>query len=85
MFEQSQIIKRVEKRGGIKLPWKVNLRDYIAKVEGKIEISFYVLGQKEFSIANYRRIDADPDIIRDQYLIEEAIFMIAKELTLFNL
>jgi Fic family protein len=85
MFEQSQIIQRVEKRGGIKFPWKVDLRGHVARIEGIIEISFYVLGQKEFSIANYRRIDTDPDITRDQHLIEEAIFMIAKELKLFNL
>jgi hypothetical protein len=81
MFEQYQVIKRVKERGGITLPWKIDLEKRTAKVESVMEVSFYKLHSGGFSLAGYRRIDQKlPNIECDQPLLEEAIFMIHEEL-----
>lgn len=66
-----KVIENIEKRGGPKLPWKVDIDRGIARLES-IEISFYRLISGGFSPASYRRTDdVIPDIKRDSALIED--------------
>lgn len=67
-----QIIQRVEARSGPAAPWRVNLRDHSATL-GSISVRFYRLASNSFSLASYSRSDLQPDINRDQTLIEDAV------------
>jgi transcriptional regulator with XRE-family HTH domain len=73
------ILRRVEERGGPKLPWTVNLAESEATL-GKVHVSFYKLHNGGFSLSVYSRRDGEhPDVKRDWPLIEDAIFCIARE------
>jgi hypothetical protein len=74
----SDIISRVEARGGPRTPWKVDRQRGRATL-GPMEISFYTLTNEGFSLANYTRKDGNPDVQRDRELIEDATYCIAKE------
>ncbi len=68
-----KVIEDIEKKGGPKLPWKVDIDRGRARLE-TIEISFYRLVEGGFSPAGYRRTDdVPPDIKRDSALIEDAL------------
>lgn len=68
----SEIIDKVIKNGGPKLPWQVDIKRGIARLE-TVEVSFYELKYGGFSPASYRRKDdVTPDMRRDQPFIEEA-------------
>lgn len=75
----SEILARVEARGGPRLPWKVDRQRSLATL-GPIEVSYYTLLNGGFSLATYTRRDGDPDVQRDWELIEDAMFCIAKAL-----
>ena len=71
------LIRRVEARGGPRMPWTVDHSRNRA-VCGKIELSFYDLQNGAFSLANYTRRDMPPDLSRDAELIDDAAYSIAK-------
>jgi transcriptional regulator with XRE-family HTH domain len=74
-----EILRRVEERGGPKLPWTVKLAESEATL-GKVHVSFYKLHNGGFSLSVYSRRDGEhPDVKRDWPLIEDAIFCIARE------
>jgi transcriptional regulator with XRE-family HTH domain len=75
----SEILARVEARGGPRLPWTVDRQRSRATL-GPMEVSYYTLLNGGFSLATYTRKDGDPDVQRDWELIEDAIFCIAKAL-----
>lgn len=74
----SDIIARVEARGGPRMPWTVD-RQRSRAIFGPMEVSFYTLSNGGFSLANYTRKDGNPDVERDRTLIEDAAYCIAKE------
>lgn len=74
----SNIIGRVEARGGPRMPWVVD-RQRSHATFGPMEVSFYMLTNGGFSLANYTRKDGNPDVERDRELIEDAAYCIAKE------
>jgi len=74
------ILNKVGKRGGTKLPWQIDLKRGTAKLE-TIEVGFYKLPNGGFTPAVYRRIDQQPNIECDQVLLEEAIFAIHQALS----
>jgi hypothetical protein len=76
----SDIIARVEARGGPRTPWVVDRARSRATL-GPMEVSFYTLLNGGFSLANYTRKDGNPDVERDRELIEDAAYCIAKEFT----
>jgi hypothetical protein len=76
----SEIITRVEARGGPQVPWVVDRRRSRATF-GPMEVTFYTLLNGNFSPANYTRKNGHPDVKRDWSLIEDAIYCIAKEFT----
>jgi len=76
----SDIISRVEARGGPQIPWVVD-RPRSRATFGPMEVTFYALPNGSFSPANYTRKDGNPDVKRDWSLIEDAIYSIAKEFT----
>ena len=65
-------------RGGPSIPWIVNVHESKATL-GSVEVSFYKLQNGGFSLSYYTRRDMPPDAQRDQRLIEDAAFCIAKE------
>jgi transcriptional regulator with XRE-family HTH domain len=75
----SEILARVEARGGPRLPWTVDRQRSRATL-GPMEVSYYTLLNGGFSLATYTRKDGDPDVQRDWELIEDAMFCIAKAL-----
>jgi transcriptional regulator with XRE-family HTH domain len=75
----SEILGRVEARGGPRLPWTVDRQRSCATL-GPMEVSYYTLLNGGFSLATYTRKDGDPDVQRDWELIEDAMFCIAKAL-----
>jgi hypothetical protein len=75
----SDLLARVEARGGARVPWVVNI-DRCSAVLGPLEVSFYRLQSGGFSVSFYTRKDTSPDVSRDWPLIEDAIYCIAKEL-----
>lgn len=84
LIKLDHILQKVAQRGGVSLPWQVNLTKGVAKLE-TIEVSFYRLHNGGFSPAMYRRTDQKlPDMVRDQYLLEEAIFAIHEALSKEN-
>lgn len=74
----SDLLERVEARGGARIPWTVSIAEGKATL-GPVEVAFHKLQSGGFSVSSYRRKDADPDVHRDWPLIEDAIFCIAKE------
>jgi hypothetical protein len=72
------LLRRVEARGGPSIPWTVNMHESRATL-GSVEVSFYKLQNGGFSLSYYTRRDMPPDAQRDQQLIEDAAFCIAKE------
>ena len=74
----SNIIGRVKARGGPRMPWVVD-RQRSHATFGPMEVSFYMLTNGGFSLANYTRKDGNPDVERDRELIEDAAYCIAKE------
>lgn len=77
------ILEKVGERGGPTLPWKVDIErgKAILTIEGKtiIEVHFYRLINGGFSLGTYSRRDVlQPDLKRDQPLIEDAIYSFAK-------
>lgn len=74
----SDIITRVEARGGPRTPWAVDRQRNRATL-GPMEISFYTLANGGFSLGNYTRKDGSPDVQRDHELIEDAAYCISKE------
>ena len=66
------LLSRVEARGGPAAPWRVNLKERSATL-GPMVVHFYKLLSRSFSPANYRRRDREPDLYRDQPLIEDAV------------
>ncbi len=76
----SDIIARVEARGGPRTPWVVD-RQRSRATFGPMEVSFYTLSNGGFSLAIYTRKDGSPDVERDRELIEDAAYSIAKEFT----
>ena len=79
-IELNAMLSRVEARGGSNLPWIVDRKRRCA-VLGPMEVSYYDLANGSFSLSQYTRKDRAPDVQRDQELIEEAAFCIAKEIT----
>jgi hypothetical protein len=78
-IELSEALQRVEARGGPRMPWLVD-RVGCRAILGPMEVSFYKLASGSFSLANYRRRDAYPDVQRDREFIDDATFYIAKEM-----
>lgn len=76
----SEIIARVEARGGPQMPWVVD-RSRSRATFGPMEVTFYTLQNGSFSLANYTRKDQLPDVERDRSLIEDAAYCISKEFT----
>lgn len=74
-----ELLARVEERGGPRVPWSVDRGRQIATL-GPMEVSYYKLESGSFSLANYRRKDADPDVERDWQAIEDAAASIAAAL-----
>jgi transcriptional regulator with XRE-family HTH domain len=74
----SDLLARVEARGGARIPWTVSITEGEATL-GPVEVAFYKLQSEGFSVSSYRRKDTDPDVHRDWPLIEDAIFCIARE------
>ncbi len=66
------LLRRVESRGGLASPWRVNLKERSATL-GPMVVRFYRLLSGSFSLANYRRGDREPNPHRDQSLIEDAV------------
>lgn len=72
------VISRVKERGGPVAPWIVDLRRRRATL-GNMQIAFYALEDGTFSPASYIRADRDPDLNRDEALIEDGLFLIAQQ------
>src|ERR1700688_2310243 len=60
----SDLLERVEKRGGARIPWTVSIPEGKARL-GPVEVGFYKLLSGGFSVSTYRRKDTDPDVQRD--------------------
>lgn len=76
----SDIIARVEARGGPRTPWVID-RERSRAILGPMQVSFHTLANGGFSLASYTRKDGYPDVERDHDLIEDAAYCIAKEFT----
>src|SRR5258708_12114578 len=79
-IDLSDMIARVEARGGPRTPWTVDRQRFRTSF-GPMEVSFYPLANGGFSLGNYTRKDGSPDVQRDHELIEDAAYCIAKEFT----
>lgn len=75
----SDLLARVEARGGARLPWIVD-RERCRAILGPMEVSYYKLANGGFSLSNYTRKDGNPDVQRDREFIEDAAYCIAKEI-----
>ena len=70
------MLDRVNKRGGAKDLWLVDIKNGTAGL-GPVKVSFYKLMNGNFSLNIYTRKDIAPDRDRDMTLIEDAAFCIA--------
>jgi hypothetical protein len=77
-IDLSDVITRVEARGGPRTPWAVD-RKHSRATLGPMVITFYALTNGGFSLGTYTRKDGSPDVQRDRELIEDAAYCIAKE------
>ena len=77
VLELTEIIKKVNKRGGPAAPWVVNLGMKRATLE-KMWISFYTLPNGGFTPQSYGRSDRNPDFERDRPLLEDGFVCIAE-------
>ena len=77
-IDLSDVITRVEARGGPRTPWTVD-RQHSRATLGPMVITFYPLANGGFSLGIYTRKDGSPDVQRDRELIEDAAYSIAKE------
>lgn len=75
-LQLSEILDRVEKRGGPATPWHVDLPQKKATLSD-MWVSFYILPNGTFSPQSYGRYDKLPDIKRDQSILEDAYACIA--------
>jgi hypothetical protein len=75
--EIAKLIEHVEKRGGEKNPWTVDIGRGTATF-GPFEVGFYKLQSEGFSLSNYRRKDQAPDMETDREFIEDATYCISK-------
>jgi hypothetical protein len=78
--ELSQLIQKVENRGGPAAPWEVDLDRRKASL-GPIEVRFHVLINESFSPSWYSRRDGPSDLKRDWRLLEDAFYCIAKAIS----
>ena len=72
-----EMLSRVEARGGSQTPWQVD-RARCCAMLGPIQVGYVKLQSGGFSLTTYRRSDTEPDVQRDQALIEDAAFCIAQ-------
>jgi transcriptional regulator with XRE-family HTH domain len=79
----SEMLDRVDARGGPIYPWKVDTWRSSATF-GTSEVNFHRLANGGFSISSYRRSDRHPDLSQDMPLIEDAAYCIAKEYARFG-
>jgi hypothetical protein len=77
VFELTELLELVAKRGGAASPWVVDIEKRCA-ILGPIKLSFYHLKNGGFSPSYYSRRDCSPDLKRDWHLIEDAVYCIAK-------
>jgi hypothetical protein len=78
IVDMDAAMKRVEKRGGPRSPWAVDLSKNSA-ILGPYEVHFYQLkADGGFSLSNYRRRDGAPDIAHDMPFLEDAAYCIGK-------
>jgi len=75
----SELCTRVERRGGVRLPWAVD-RTRCCAALGPMEVRYYELPNGSFSLGTYVRKDGDPNVERDRELIDDAAYCIAREL-----
>ena len=75
-IQLSEVLDRVEKRGGAATPWNVDLSQKKATL-GDVWVTFYILPNGIFSPQSYGRYDKLPDIKRDQLILEDAYACIA--------
>ena len=73
-------MKRVKQQGGVKLPWKIDLKRGIAKLE-TIEVDFFKLPNGLFNPGSFRRTDQKPEWVRDRPIFEDAVFAIHQALS----
>lgn len=73
-----EICSAVEARGGSALQWSVDLERSVA-TSGDFHLTFYRLKDGNISPQTFRRSDGvHPDPVRDQFLIEDALYSIKK-------
>lgn len=75
--ELTDVLKKVEKRGGPAAPWNVDLSAKKATL-GDIWVRFYVLPNGGFSPQSYGRYDKTPDLERDRLILEDGYACIAE-------
>lgn len=73
------LLAKVDKRGGPKTHWTVDLPEHKATL-GPIEVGFYLLQNAGFSLSTYTRRDKTPDLDGDWPLVEDAAACIATAL-----
>jgi hypothetical protein len=77
--QMAALIAHVKARGGPKAPWSVDLVRNSAAF-GNYEVGFYNLQLGGFSLSNYRRKDAPPDLAHDRPFLEDAAYCIDQAL-----
>jgi transcriptional regulator with XRE-family HTH domain len=76
MIRLDEMLARVEARGGPRVPWVVDRARRTATL-GPMEVTYYKLASRSFSLGHYRRKDGEPDVQRDWEAIEDAAASIA--------
>jgi hypothetical protein len=77
-MDLAEVLQRVAQRGGPAAPWEVDLERREAKLAGTMYVYFYPLSNGSFSPSSYYREDKEPNLHRDQPLIDDAIACIAE-------
>lgn len=75
----TDLLTKVQARGGPAAPWSVNLSARKATLEN-MWVSFYPLPDGGFAPQSYGRNDRHVDVVRDQSLLEDAFACIADAL-----